>query len=531
MPIEIVDECRQWILNASNNEREQVSFELLQRLVEYVDSLTTEPTSIQMSKGEQDNFIGSSGIGNYESVSKCASIASIETMIVYEEEEEKPTSSNDEYDLEWAVFTVQKMWRIAKLQFHIQDRQALLDSSCTSTTPLKSDSTLNATEAWVFADFLSKYSLTNENISPNQVNLLNSIDSKEMTTGKLIKRIISSWHQGIIARKSFGEWLSGPDDLNRMTLCQFLEEFDFSGQFIVDALRYFLDSFELPGEAQRIDRVMNEFAQTYYRQNQYLFSSPDIVYILSFSIVLLNTDAHNLNVKSKMNLEQFIKNNRQIFTESSSTTTTTTLLTTIYQAVLKREICSKEEATEKLKKIIQCTTITDQSQLQYFNTVLKDQTYLGTFYCYQTNSSDLWPSILFRKERIVLITDGSFILLRLCNKGAGMNNKYECKICKSLRNVHKVFIGTSHNNSQLLNVTIQLSNVQRNEFERCNTINSITLVFKTVDYANAFNALLNETIQSYLIKQNNIKKEKMKSSKQKAQQTKLILESIYKPIK
>lgn len=43
-----------------------------------------------------------------------------------------------------------------------------------------------------------------------------------------------------------------------------------------------------------------------------VFASADAPYVLAFSIIMLTTDLHSPQVKSKMTKEQFIKNNRGI---------------------------------------------------------------------------------------------------------------------------------------------------------------------------------------------------------------------------
>ncbi len=72
------------------------------------------------------------------------------------------------------------------------------------------------------------------------------------------------------------------------------------------ALRRLLDAFTLPGEAQKIDRLMQAFAHRYYECNRddplsvvgRLRAPEDTVYILSFAIVMLNTDLHSPNMKN-----------------------------------------------------------------------------------------------------------------------------------------------------------------------------------------------------------------------------------------
>ena len=63
------------------------------------------------------------------------------------------------------------------------------------------------------------------------------------------------------------------------------------------ALRMYLESFRLPGESQKINRVMESFGQRYHAQCPELFKNPDAVYILGYSTIMLNTDQHNNQVR------------------------------------------------------------------------------------------------------------------------------------------------------------------------------------------------------------------------------------------
>jgi len=73
-----------------------------------------------------------------------------------------------------------------------------------------------------------------------------------------------------------------------------------------------LSGFVLPVEAQQIDRIMERFSSYYHKGNPNVFAHPDTAYILSFSLIMLNTDLHNPSVKNKMTKQEFIKNNRGI---------------------------------------------------------------------------------------------------------------------------------------------------------------------------------------------------------------------------
>lgn len=62
------------------------------------------------------------------------------------------------------------------------------------------------------------------------------------------------------------------------------------------AMRVFLESFRLPGEAQKINRIMESFGAHYHGQCPHIFKNADAVYILAYSVILLNTDQHNSQV-------------------------------------------------------------------------------------------------------------------------------------------------------------------------------------------------------------------------------------------
>ena len=72
------------------------------------------------------------------------------------------------------------------------------------------------------------------------------------------------------------------------------EKLDFD-----EAIRYYLSGFRLPGEAQKIDRIMEKFAERYTMQNPNVFPTADAAFILAFSIIMLNTDLHNPAIKEE----------------------------------------------------------------------------------------------------------------------------------------------------------------------------------------------------------------------------------------
>ncbi|CDR38317.1 CYFA0S02e00232g1_1 [Cyberlindnera fabianii] len=109
-----------------------------------------------------------------------------------------------------------------------------------------------------------------------------------------------------------GEYLGEGDDDNIAIMHAFVDLMDFTGLSFTEAMRRFLQSFRLPGEAQKIDRYMLKFAERYLDGNPGVFANADTAYVLSYSVIMLNTDQHSKNVKNKMTLDDFLKNNRGI---------------------------------------------------------------------------------------------------------------------------------------------------------------------------------------------------------------------------
>ncbi|KAL0376282.1 UNVERIFIED_CONTAM: Brefeldin A-inhibited guanine nucleotide-exchange protein 1 [Sesamum calycinum] len=92
----------------------------------------------------------------------------------------------------------------------------------------------------------------------------------------------------------------------------YVDSFNFEKMGFGEAIRFFLRGFRLPGEAQKIDRIMEKFAERYCKCNPNSFTSADTAYVLAYSVIMLNTDAHNSMVKDKMTKADFIRNNRGI---------------------------------------------------------------------------------------------------------------------------------------------------------------------------------------------------------------------------
>uniref|UniRef100_A0A8D1AW76 Cytohesin 4 n=2 Tax=Sus scrofa TaxID=9823 RepID=A0A8D1AW76_PIG len=113
-------------------------------------------------------------------------------------------------------------------------------------------------------------------------------------------------------KTAIGTYLGERDPINLQVLQAFVDCHEFANLNLVQALRQFLWSFRLPGEAQKIDRMMETFAARYCLCNPGVFQSTDTCYVLSFSIIMLNTSLHNPNVRDRPPFERFVSMNRGI---------------------------------------------------------------------------------------------------------------------------------------------------------------------------------------------------------------------------
>ena len=144
-------------------------------------------------------------------------------------------------------------------------------------------------------------------------------------------------------KAAIGQFLGGDSPLNSEVLREFVTTFKMKGQTLLEALRMFLESFRLPGEAQQIDRILQCFAEMAYSECEEASSMPscDCTYLFSFSIIMLNTDLHNPNIRpeKKMSLESFIKLNTNYGEEASSgQDLPSDFLKSVYFGIKDREI-------------------------------------------------------------------------------------------------------------------------------------------------------------------------------------------------
>lgn len=121
-----------------------------------------------------------------------------------------------------------------------------------------------------------------------------------------------------LSKQMIGEYLGNlQNPFNMAVLECFVTELDLSGMAVDVALRRYQAHFRLPGEAQKIERLVEAFARRYCVCNPDFVQrlrTQDTIFVLAFAIIMLNTDLHTPNLKpeARMSLDDFVRNLRGI---------------------------------------------------------------------------------------------------------------------------------------------------------------------------------------------------------------------------
>lgn len=217
-------------------------------------------------------------------------------------------------------------------------------------------------------------------------------------------------HRKGLAKEKIGQYLGNLQlQFNQDILKYYLQELDFHGLQIDAALRKFSSTLRLPGEAQKIERFVDCFAQRYVQcqqqqatnltssnivhaiqltnQNQHQLPptptqkqnqspkqsnqsnqsnyknnltllSKDEIFILTFAIIMLNTDLHSPSLKptSRMSASQFVHNLRGVF---KSQMISESDLIEIYERVKANQITTTPDHVTHVMKVQQGLTVTN----------------------------------------------------------------------------------------------------------------------------------------------------------------------------
>ena len=180
-------------------------------------------------------------------------------------------------------------------------------------------------------------------------------------------------HCDRLSKTSIGIYLgrepSFREGFNMSVLHSYVDDLDFREMRFDDALRFFLSGFRLPGEAQKIDRMMEKFSERYCLQNPDVFPNPDSAFILAFSIIMLNTDLHNIAIKDdkKMSKQAFLSNNKGI---CNGQDLSEDLLGEIFDRIKATPISLREDEETKTRKT---SVTTFSSSWRRSSTFMADQ--------------------------------------------------------------------------------------------------------------------------------------------------------------
>ncbi|XP_034433492.1 IQ motif and SEC7 domain-containing protein 3 isoform X2 [Hippoglossus hippoglossus] len=159
-----------------------------------------------------------------------------------------------------------------------------------------------------------------------------------------------------LSRQMIGEFLgNSKKPFNRDVLDCVVDEMDFSGMELDEALRKFQAHIRVQGEAQKVERLIEAFSQRYCMCNPDVvqqFHNPDTIFILAFAIILLNTDMYSPNIKPdrKMLLEDFIRNLRGV---DDGADIPRDMVVGIYERIQLRELRSNEDHVTYVSKVEQ----------------------------------------------------------------------------------------------------------------------------------------------------------------------------------
>ena len=133
-------------------------------------------------------------------------------------------------------------------------------------------------------------------------------------------------------------------------LIGFMSRYQFKGKPLLTGIRELVYEVKLPGEAQKIDRMMEAFAKQWFIANRDApesinpFKSTDAAFVLAFSTIMLNTDQHSGKLQKTMSKEDFLRMNRGI--DKGGASLPDDYLGSIYDEVRGRQIVLVDMITD-----------------------------------------------------------------------------------------------------------------------------------------------------------------------------------------
>ncbi|OWZ22496.1 hypothetical protein PHMEG_0002780 [Phytophthora megakarya] len=270
-----------------------------------------------------------------------------------------------------------------------------------------------------------RYSLAAEKFNHDQKNWMAFSQQIGLLPEKLTPESVASFllHTPGLNKTLIGDYIGdGPIEkypFNAAVRDAYVAMIDFrSAPSLDEALRMFLAKFRLPGEAQKIDRMMEAFSKQFYIQagSSGPLADADAAFVLAFSIIMLNTDLHSDHIAKKMTVEEFIRNNRGI---NAGQDLPTAYLTDLYYNILEKEIQMQHDVSDFMESP---SSTVDRYSTQWDGILKRSENVVGASFTSNTSILKLRAG-LYEKDMFNLISESTIKSILLAfEKTCDLNN-------------------------------------------------------------------------------------------------------------
>mmetsp|Transcript_28910 Transcript_28910/g.27842 ORF Transcript_28910/g.27842 Transcript_28910/m.27842 type:complete len:87 (+) Transcript_28910:139-399(+) len=84
-----------------------------------------------------------------------------------------------------------------------------------------------------------------------------------------------------------GDYLGEDVEVNKMVLYAHIDSYNFVNVSYIEAMKKMLAGFRIPGEGQKVDRIMEKFGEKFCKDNSDSFGSSECIYLLSYAVMML----------------------------------------------------------------------------------------------------------------------------------------------------------------------------------------------------------------------------------------------------
>uniref|UniRef100_A0A6B2G121 IQ motif and SEC7 domain-containing protein 3 (Trinotate prediction) n=1 Tax=Myxobolus squamalis TaxID=59785 RepID=A0A6B2G121_MYXSQ len=228
------------------------------------------------------------------------------------------------------------------------------------------------------------------------------------------------------SKKKIGEMLGNiSNKFCEQILVEFINKFEIVGVPLEDSYRKFMSCFKMPGESQKIEKIIKLFSSQYFLSNKemdfdgYRYENEDSVMVLLYALTMLNVDLHNCAINKKMTREEFIINVKR--TEDCANVYEE-ILGQFYDNILNKEF---ETGFDNTSQLIQLRKLLCTNDLEF---VTENRQLIAIF-----EGSEIYIDIFNRinlKPRTFFMFNDCFICLKKTspvNSSQTINFQYKCK--------------------------------------------------------------------------------------------------------